>query len=86
MAQQVTNRTGIHKDASLTLASISGLRIRCCHELWCRSQVWLGSCLAVAEAGSYGCNLAPSLGTSICRKCGPKKKKGGGTSHCGSVG
>ena len=30
------------------LASLSGLRIRHCHELWCRSQMWLGSGIAVA--------------------------------------
>ena len=28
--------------------SISGLRIRCCHELWCRLQTWLRSHVAVA--------------------------------------
>ena len=26
-----------------SLASLSGLRIQCCHELWYRSQTWLGS-------------------------------------------
>ena len=31
-----------------SLASLSGLRIWCCHELWCRSQTWLGSGIAVA--------------------------------------
>ena len=31
-----------------SLASLSGSRIRCCHELWCRSQTQLGSGLAVA--------------------------------------
>ena len=31
-----------------SLASISGLRIRRCQELWCRSQTWLGSGIAVA--------------------------------------
>ena len=31
-----------------SLAFLSGLRIRCCHELWCRLQTWLGSGLAVA--------------------------------------
>ena len=33
-----------------SLASFSGLRIWHCHELWCRSQMWLGSCIAVAVA------------------------------------
>ena len=33
-----------------SLASISGLRIRYCHELWYRSQRWLGPRVAVAVA------------------------------------
>ena len=33
-----------------SLASLSGSRIRCCHELWCRSQTQLGSGVAVAVA------------------------------------
>ena len=31
-----------------SLASLSGLRIWCCHELQRGSQMWLGSCMAVA--------------------------------------
>ena len=30
------------------LAPLSGLRIQSCHKLWCRSQTWLGSGVAVA--------------------------------------
>ena len=30
------------------LASLSGLNIQCCHELWCRLQMRLGSCVAVS--------------------------------------
>ena len=30
------------------LALLSGLGIQHCHELWCRSQTWLGSQVAVA--------------------------------------
>ena len=52
------------KGASLTLcmrtqvrslASLSGLRIKRCHELWCRSQLWLRSsvAVAVAQVGNY---------------------------------
>ena len=48
MAQQLTNLARIHKDAGLIQASLSGLRIRCFCELWCRSQTWLRSCVAVA--------------------------------------
>ena len=34
-----------------SLASLSGLGIQRCHELWCRSQMWwLGSRVAVAVA------------------------------------
>ena len=67
------NLTSIHEDAGL----ISGLRIQRCRELWCRSQTWLRFCIAVAMvwASSYSSDLTPSLRTSICRGCGPEKKK-----------
>ena len=60
-----------------SLASLGGWRIWCCHELWCRSQMQLGSGVAVAvvQAGSNNSTETPSLGTSICRGCSPKKKK-----------
>ena len=66
-----------------SLALLSGLWIRHCCELWCRWQMWLGSCIAVvvAQAGSYSFYLTPSLGNSICCKCGPKKNQCGLTSH-----
>ena len=56
-----------------SLASLSGLSIRYCCELWCRSQIQLGSCVAVMYAGKCSSELTPSLGTSICHKCSPKK-------------
>ena len=58
-----------------SLASLSGLRIQHCRELWCRSQLQLRSGVAVAvmQAGGYSSDLTSSLGTSICRQCGPKK-------------
>ena len=40
--------TSIHEDMGLILASLSGLRIWHCHELWCKSKMWLESCVAVA--------------------------------------
>ena len=58
-----------------SLALPSEIRIWLCHELQCRLQAWLGSCVAVAVASSYSSNLTPSLGTSICHECGPKKEK-----------
>ena len=60
-----------------SVALLSGLRIQCCHELWRRLQTRLGSCIAVAvaEASGYSSDETPSLGTSICHRCGPKKQK-----------
>ena len=60
-----------------SLASLCGLRIQHCRDLWCRSQLWLGSRIAVtvAQAGSCSSDSTPSLGTSICCGCGPKKTK-----------
>ena len=39
--------------------------------------MWLGSCVAVAVAQGSSCSSdsTPSLGTSICCRCGPKKTK-----------
>ena len=44
-ARPVSMRTWVQ-----SLASLGGLRIWRCRELWCRSQMWLGSCVAVAVA------------------------------------
>ena len=32
----------------ISLASLNGLRIQCCHKFWHRSQMWLRSSVAVA--------------------------------------
>ena len=37
--------------------------------------MWLGSDVAVAVAGSYNSSSTPSLGSSTCCRCGPKKTK-----------
>ena len=60
-----------------SLALLSGLRIRYRHELWCRSQMQLGSGVAVvvAQAGSCSSDQTPGLGTSTCLRCGLKKIK-----------
>ena len=74
MAQRLTNPLGFMRT---WVRSLSGLRIRRCCELWCPSQTWRRSAVAgaVARAGSYRSALTPSLGTSVCRGCGPKKEK-----------
>ena len=51
VAQQLTNQTSYYDDAG----SIPGLRIQCCHVLWCRWQTWLGSGVAV------NCGVGPQL-------------------------
>ena len=68
------NLTSIQEDAVLIPGHLSGLRIRCGCELWCRSQTWLGSGIAVAVvyAGGYSSDSAPSLGTSTRHRCGLK--------------
>ena len=58
-----------------SLASLRGLGIQRCHELWCRSQMQLGFHIAVAVTGSCTSNLTPGLGTSICHGFCPKKQR-----------
>ena len=79
MAQRKQIRLGTMRLQVRFLPSISGLRIRHCQELWCRSQMQLGSgvdvAMTVAQAGSHSCYSTSSLGTSICQECSPKKEK-----------
>ena len=74
MVQQKQIRPGTMRLLVRPLALLRGLRMWYCHELWCRSQMWLKSCIAVAvaKADSCGSDLTHSLGTSICRECSPK--------------
>ena len=62
------------EDASSSLASISGLRILRCSELWHRSQMQLVSGVAIAVARPQ-LQFQFSLGTSICHRFSPKKEK-----------
>ena len=76
VAQWVKNPTSTHEDMGSILPLLSGLRIRHCHKLGCRWQMWLGFCVAGAVVQiSSSSSATPSLGTSMCRRFGPKKKK-----------
>ena len=69
-----TNLSSIHEDVFWSLASLSGLGLWRCHELWCGSQTRLGSRVAVVQAGSSSSDSTPSLGISVCRGCSPQKQ------------
>ena len=75
VAQWVKNSISIHEDAG----SIPGLPQWIQNSREYRSQTWLGSGIAVAVAvavvGSCCSDWTPSLGTSICHRCGCKRKK-----------
>ena len=79
MAQQKQNQLGTMRLRFLSLALLSGLRIQRCCELWCRSQMQLGSgvAMAVAQASNCSSGQTPSLRTSTCQKYGSKKQKTG---------
>ena len=56
------------------LASLSGLRIWRYHELWCRSQTWLGSRTAVALIRPLGWELPCATGAALKRLKKRKRK------------
>ena len=55
------NLTSIHEVGVQSLTWLSGSGIQCYCELWCSSQIWLGSDIAVAVVQSSSCssNLTP---------------------------
>ena len=60
-----------------SLASLSGLRIQHCHELWCRLQMQLRSyvTLSGAEAGNCSSDSTPSQKCYMLQVRPPKKQK-----------
>ena len=76
-----------------SLASLSRLRIWCCHEqqfMWCRSQTWLRSGVAVAVAQVSSAALIPALelpeAMGVTQKTNKQKSKAGKDSKQGNSG
>ena len=77
VAQRVENLTECRKDAGSIPGLPRWLRIWRRHKLWHRSEMQLGSNVAVSAVQARSCSsdVTPSLGTSICCRWGCKKKK-----------
>ena len=73
MAQQKRVHLGTVRVQVRSLALHSELRTQCCHELWWRLKMWLGS--GVAVAGSCSSDSTPSPSTSMCHTRPWKKEK-----------
>ena len=91
MAPSIMSPTSIHEDSGSILALLSGLRMQCCHELWCRSQtqlrfgvawldlarswIWLG-CRTAAAAPIQPLAWEPPYATGAAlKKENPKQTK-----------
>ena len=71
MLQQVKNPTRIHEDSG----SSPGLAQWLKDPLWLQATLWVtDKAVAVVQGSSCSSNSTPSLGTSICHRCIPKKK------------
>ena len=77
MAQRVKNLTSIHKDLVLIPGLTQCVKNLALPQAAAQSQIWPGSGIAeaVVQASRCSSDSTPSLGTSMCHRCGPKKKK-----------
>ena len=72
----VMNPTSVDEDASSIPGLPQWVKDLELPWLWCRIwQLGSGITVAVVWAGSCSFDLIPSLGTSVCHGCGPKKTK-----------
>ena len=76
MVQQQQIQLGTMRLQVLSLASLSGLRIWRCRELWCRSQMRLRSGVAMALARPVAtAPIQPLAWETPCHGCDPKKRQ-----------
>ena len=68
MAQRKRIQLGTMRLWVRSLASLSGLRIQICHELWCRSQAQLGSGVAVAPTRPLAWEPPYATGAALKRQ------------------
>ena len=75
MAQWLMNLTRNHEVAVRSLALLSGLRTRRCGGVGRRHGLNLALLWLWRRPATVALIRPPSLETSICHRCGPKKKK-----------
>ena len=74
---RLRSQRSVCEDVGSTPGLLSRVKIQRCCKLQGSSQMWLGSCVAVAVvlAGSCSSGWTPRPGTCICHRCSCKKEK-----------
>ena len=78
MAQQKQIQLGTMRFPVRSLALLRGLRIRRCHKLWCRLQIWLGSVVSMAVVWAIPADPIQPLARELPNAAGAAIKWGRG--------